>query len=504
METVGHIGLFALTAVYLLCALLLFLYGANCYVLLFLFMKSRGRRASGSEAFAAAFRRTHDDASLPGVTTQLPLYNERYVVERLIDAVAAIDYPREKHLIQVLDDSNDETSAIAARRIAQLRDQGVRIEHIRRPTREGYKAGALRYGLERTTDEFVAIFDADFIPPASFLRMTVPYLVTDARCGTVQTRWTHINATDSWLSIAEAIAMDTHFAIEQSARGWNGLYMNFNGTAGVWRRQAIIDAGNWQADTLTEDIDLSYRAQLANWHMRFVFDLETPGELPIDVNAFKTQQHRWAKGSIQTAIKILPRVFASDDSLFRKLQAFFHLTYYCVYPLILVMVCCTLPVLFFSQQMLPVWAWVLLLACFATSFVGSTAILFCAQYTLHRNWLQRILYLPWVMCVGVGLTVNNAKAVVEALAGHKTGFVRTPKRGGIVRGALSSYAIPATPVTAVELLLGLYSLLCVVISLAHHQYMVTYFVLCNAAGFLYIGLLSLLESPRARPAAQGR
>ena len=323
----------------------LFLYGANCYVMLALFLRShRASARAAARTIAEAEARFVHPEGLPLVTTQIPLFNEANVAERAIRAAARIDYPCDRHEIQVLDDSTDETREIVDRTVRELQARGHCIVVLRRTDRTGFKAGALAAALRVATGEFLAIFDADFVPPPRFLRDTLPFFLADDRMGLVQARWGHLNADDSVLTRAQAIGIDGHFTVEQSARTFNGLLMNFNGTAGIWRRRAILDAGGWSADTLTEDLDLSYRAQLAGWRTHFLSELEVPGELPDGVAAFKSQQFRWAKGSIQTAKKLLPRLWRDRDrSVWVKIQATLHLTHYAVHPLMLVVALFTLP-----------------------------------------------------------------------------------------------------------------------------------------------------------------
>ncbi len=279
-------------------ALWLFFYGINNYYMVYLFLRKGKKELFQNVEFLKLFWLTHTKDDLPKVTTQLPVYNERYVIKRLIDAVASIDYPKELHEIQVLDDSGDETRGIVSELVDGYRAMGFNIKHITRENRDGFKAGALKEGLQKAEGEFIAIFDADFVPDKDFLYKTIPFFYEKEKVAFVQTRWGYINRNYSLLTIAQSIGTDGHFIIEQGARAWNGLYMNFNGTAGIWRKEAIVDAGNWQSDTLTEDLDLSYRAQLKGWNTKYLSHVVTPSELPMDANAYKSQQHRWAKGSI--------------------------------------------------------------------------------------------------------------------------------------------------------------------------------------------------------------
>jgi len=486
-------GLFAaLAAVYLVCALLVFVYAVNCYVLMYFFGRRRAAVNRASDDFLAAFWARASDDHLPVVTTQLPVYNERNVVERLIDAVAAIEYPRHLHEIQVLDDSTDCTTTVIAAAVARLRAEGADIHHVRRGTREGFKAGALQHGMESCRGEYLAIFDADFLPPRDFLRKTVPFLIERPANAAVQTRWTHLNERFSWLTIAQAIALDSHFAVGQGARAWNNLYMNFNGTAGLWRKEAIGASGGWQSDTLTEDMDLSYRAQLNGWKIEFVFNVTAPAELPMDMNAFKSQQYRWAMGALQVAIKLLPRILASNDRLMRKLQAVMHLTNNVIYPCTLVLMVCAIPLIFLAHRILPAWGWMAVFTVLIASAMAPSSMHFYAQRMVRRDWWRQLPYLPWLMCVGAGLAVNNSRAVLDAFIGAKSGFVRTPKRGTSSAPA-ATYRVRASATTWIELALGLYCLASFSICIWQTQWLFSYFMLVNALGFLYVGTASLAE-----------
>lgn len=296
---------------YLLACILLMLYGLNCHIMIYLFKRRFGQRRENDRKILLDFYTNHREKNLPFVTTQIPIFNELNVAERIIDAVAAFDYPTDRHEIQILDDSTDETRDIIAGKVRTLRARGLQVQHVTRVDRTGFKAGALRYGMERAKGELMAIFDADFVPPPYFLRKAVPYFVLNPDLGLVQARWGHLNEKKSLITTLQSIGINGHFMVEQSARNWNGLLMNFNGTAGVLRKKAIQDVGNWQDDTLTEDMDLSYRMQLSGWQCRYLVDLVAPAEIPENINAFKSQQFRWAKGSIQTAIKLLPTVWRS-------------------------------------------------------------------------------------------------------------------------------------------------------------------------------------------------
>jgi cellulose synthase/poly-beta-1,6-N-acetylglucosamine synthase-like glycosyltransferase len=439
------------------------------------------------------FYRNYPAENWPRVTIQLPIFNERYVVERVIKSVCRLDYPKELIEIQILDDSTDDTVDIAKRLAIQMRDRGMDIQYRHRANRTGFKAGALREGLKTAKGELAAIFDADFIPQPEFLKETVPYF-TDPQIGMLQTRWGHINSNYSLLTRAQSIGIDGHFGVEQAARAWNGFFMNFNGTAGIWRKSAIEDAGGWQADTLTEDLDLSYRAQLKGWRLRFVTDVVCPAEVPVTITAFKSQQHRWAKGSIQTAKKNLGKMFKADIPLLVKIQAFLHLTHYMVHPMMLLVVLTSIPMLysqwFFDNLSFPITIFTLL--CLAT--FGPSSMYMFSQKILYQDWKTRIKFLPFLMCLGTGIAVNNTKAVLEALLNVKSDFVRTPKYG-INRQQDSwrgkGYSIPLSAVSILEFLLGLYSLTGLLMFVFFSKYLVSPFLLIYTSGFFYVFFLSV-------------
>jgi cellulose synthase/poly-beta-1,6-N-acetylglucosamine synthase-like glycosyltransferase len=362
----------------------------------------------------------------PPLTVQLPLYNEPLVAARLIDAVAALEYPGMLD-IQMLDDSTDATPAIVAERVAALRACGVRVEHIRRTTRDGYKAGALAHGMERSDAELFAVFDADFVPPPDVLLRMVPYFA-DPRVGMVQARWTHLNREGSLLTRVQAIFLDAHFAIESAARSFAGRFFNFNGTAGVWRRSAVEEAGGWSASTLTEDLDLSYRAQLAGWTFVFLPDVEVPAELPAALSGFQEQQHRWAKGSIQTARKLAPSIVGSGFRASTKTEALFHLTNNSAYLLSLLVALLIVPSMRIRYAYGFGWTYVIDLLLFTIS--SGSVLLF---YIEGQRWAGRAWPSPRVLLallpVGIGMSVRNASAVIEGLLQRGGHFRRTPKTG---------------------------------------------------------------------------
>lgn len=472
-------------AAYFFVLIILAVYGWHRYYLVYLYMKYRGKEPKAGPALNP----------LPVVTIQLPLYNEMYVADRLIDAVCSIDYPRELLEIQVLDDSTDETRAIAGLAVGRWSARGVDIKYIHRRDRTGYKAGALEQGLKVARGEFVGIFDADFIPTADFLVRLMPHF-SDAKVGMVQARWGHINADYSLLTKIQAILLDGHFVLEHGGRNRGGRFFNFNGTAGVWRRSAIEDAGGWQHDTLTEDLDLSYRAQLRGWRFVFVPDLIAPAEVPVEMNAFKSQQHRWAKGSIQTCRKLLPRILRSDLPLGVKVEAFFHLTANFNYILM-----CILSVLMFPSMVIRYnMGWYEMLLIDIPLFFAAT-FSFCNFYTvcqreIYKDWRARIKYVPFLMSVGIGLSVNNTRAVFEALFNKQSEFARTPKyriEADADEWVGKKYRQSVAVQPLIELALGLYFTATVFYALANQIYGTLPFLVLFQVGFLYTGLLSIVQ-----------
>ncbi len=477
---------------YALASLGLLAFGLNAYLMLALFHRRFAARCREQTALERVFADELDRAALPMVTTQIPLYNELNVAERVIRACAAMEYPARLHEIQVLDDSTDETRRRVDEVTAELRAAGLNVRVVRRENREGFKAGALGHGLAEATGEFIAIFDSDFVPPRDFLRRALPHLLNDPGVGLAQGRWGHLNENESLLTRAQAIGVDGHFVIEQSARAWNHLFLNFNGTAGLWRRQAIEDAGGWQSDTLTEDMDLSYRSQLAGWRLEYVPGLEVPAELPSDFAAFKSQQFRWAKGSIQTAIKVLPKVFRSDASLLKKAQSVFHLTHYFVHLLMLTVSVLALPLLLtHGAQLVSPMTFGFLAIPLIPASIAPTLLYLASQRALHpESWKRRMIFLPVLMIVGFGICLSNSLAVIEALIGRRSDFIRTPKAGS---RRVKHYRARASLLPALETLLGLYCLVSLGVFLSAAEIWISPFLALYAAGFLYIGTAGLRE-----------
>ncbi|MFZ0732620.1 MAG: cellulose synthase family protein [Candidatus Sulfotelmatobacter sp.] len=477
----------ALLIPYFVVLILLAGYGMHRYILVYLYYKHRQKRTIDPPA--------HFE-DLPRVTVQLPIFNEQYVVERLLEAVCKLSYPREKLDIQLLDDSTDETVQVASGLVERYAALGNPITYHHRTNRHGFKAGALAEGLKSAKGEFVAIFDADFMPPEDFLLRTIHHF-TGPKIGMVQTRWTHINRHYSFLTEVEAILLDGHFVLEHSARARTGLFFNFNGTAGMWRRAAIDEAGGWQHDTLTEDTDLSYRAQLKGWKFIYLQDVECAAELPVEMTAFKTQQARWAKGLIQTGKKILPRVLSSDASLHTKIEAWYHLTANISYPLMIMLSVLLLPAMIirFYQgwfQML----YIDLPLFMASTFSISSFYLVSQRELFPRSWPRALLYLPFLMALGIGLTITNTKAVFEALIGKETPFARTPKyrvESKQDKVGATKYRKRLGWVPWLELLIGTYFALTVYYAVENENYITVPFLLLFVIGYWCTGLMSLLQ-----------
>jgi cellulose synthase/poly-beta-1,6-N-acetylglucosamine synthase-like glycosyltransferase len=444
---------------------------------------------------------------LPRVTVQLPIYNEVYVVERLIEAVAALDYPLELLEIQVLDDSSDETSDVARRVVARYRERGYDIVHRTREDRAGFKAGALQAGLEAASGEFLMIFDADFVPRPEILRESLPFF-SDPRVGMVQARWEHLNREYSLLTRIQSIFLDGHFVIEHTARHRSGRFFNFNGTAGIWRRRCLQEVGGWQSDTLTEDLDVSYRAQLAGWKFVYLKDLTAPGELPVDMNAFKCQQHRWTKGSIQTGRKLLPAIFRSAYPWKVKAEAFFHLTNNFSHLLVVLLALLIVPAIIIRERI--GWRRVAILD--FPLFFGATfsfiAFYISSQREIGRDWKQTLRSMPLLLSLGIGLSLNNAHAVLEALMNRKTEFARTPKfgiEGGEGEWRSKKYRAPGNFSLTAEVLLAVYFLGAIVFAVKENYWVGVPFLLVFFNGFAYTASLSLasrfIRAPR-RPELQ--
>jgi cellulose synthase/poly-beta-1,6-N-acetylglucosamine synthase-like glycosyltransferase len=420
----GSAGHIIWTICYLLVLFGLALYGLHRYCIIFLYLKYRKNVPKPVSQFA----------ELPRVTVQLPIFNELYVVERLLKSVSELDYPRDLLQIQVLDDSTDETRDISEEQVKKLKATGLDVELVHRTDRTGFKAGALEAGLATCKGEFILILDADFVVPRDMLLRTIHYF-TDPKIGMVQTRWAHLNRDYSLLTRVQALFIDAHFALEQVARSRSGRLFNFNGTSGIWRRATIEDAGGWEHDTLTEDLDLSYRAQLRGWRFTYENEVVTPAELPVEMNGFKSQQHRWAKGSVQTCLKLMPVLWRSKLPLLLKIEGSAHFTSYFV-CLLLVIFC-----LLIGPTIAPVsthsWLRMLMLdvpVLLLTSIPFMVYYVFSQRQLYPTTWWRSIGLLPCMIAMGTGVSLNNARAVLEALLGLESGFIRTPKYGIEKRG----------------------------------------------------------------------
>ncbi|MCC6458655.1 MAG: glycosyltransferase [Caldilineaceae bacterium] len=481
-----------LETLYGICVVALALYGFHnlwlsaCYLL---------RPARKAQAPDSTFR--------PNVTVQLPIYNEQHVAERLIDACAQLNYPPDKLQIQVLDDSDDGTTALVYASAQTWQQQGINVEVVRRETRTGYKAGALAYALPLATGDYIAIFDADFVPPPDFLQRTMPYFgdYSNADVGFVQARWGHINRTYSWLTRCQALALDGHFVVEQTARDRSGYPFGFNGSAGIWRRECLEDpqVGGWQPDTLCEDLDLSYRAQMAGWQGLYAGSLEVPAEVPVQLLAFKRQQFRWAKGTIQTLRKLGRRVASHAAwSPVTRIAAFAHLTSYLIHPLLLLMLLVTLPMLLWDIDPARPLAYLSIFS------FGPPLLYALAQKRLApERWFLRWAWLPLLMLMGTGLTVNNTLAVFQGFRQQGGAFLRTPKfriDPGQSQWQQSGYQLPLQPMVIGEFFFFLYAIATIIVAWAQGHYGAAPFLAIYAAGFGLMVGVELWQAWRSRSA----
>ncbi len=476
---------------YFVSLTILFLFGSSGFIMIFYYMKHRNNETE----------KAGELQEFPIVTVQLPLYNEFYVIERLIDAACKFDYPKEKMEIQILDDSTDETVDVVASRVQYYQGQGFDIKHVRRTSRAGYKSGALKEGLASARGEFIAVFDADFVPKPDFLKQTLPYFCLDEKIGLVQTRWEHLNSDYSFLTRVQAMALDGHFVIEQNVRNKAGFFINFNGTGGVWRKKCIYDAGNWESDTLTEDLDLSYRAQLRGWKFKFLNDVTSPAELPSEINALKSQQFRWTKGAIETARKILPRVWKANLPLEKKIHATFHLTSNIVFPFILLAGILNVPLIFIKHQG-GYEAYFAIMSVFVFAFIGSFLFYLYSQKDVYVDWQKRMLLFPLFMAGSMGFAVNNTKAVLEGLFKKESEFVRTPKYNVVMKqdSWLNKKYVPMKFdfTVIIEILLSLYCLFGVAASIYYLEIAAVPFQLLFSVGFGIVAAMSVKHAWAAR------
>jgi len=468
---------------YVVVVLWLSLYGFNVIWLTLLYLRHRHVQPPVGQF-----------AEWPVVTVQIPVYNERYVVERVIDAVARLDYPHDKLQIQVLDDSTDDTTELARARVEYHQSRGVDITLIHRENRQGYKAGALRHAMRTACGQFIALFDADFAPQSDFLRRVLPAFAGQPDIGFVQARWTHLNGKASLLTRALALMTDAHFIVEQIGRNRSGLLVNFNGSAGVWRRSCIEGAGGWQEDTLTEDLDLSYRAQIAGWRAVILRDVSVAAELPSQIGACKQQQFRWAKGGAQTLRKLFWPLLRSPLGWKQKIAALLHLTTYFAHVLMLLLLVTWLPVMAYSNVLhkLP-------LAFLSLSTLGVPLICLVSQAELYRDWPRRMLYLPSLLSLGCGLALNNARAVVEGLLGAKGEFVRTPKvqmTNQLVRAESITYRAPVDATVIGEIVLAAFTIFLIGRAQTRLGYSTLVFLFLYVIGFMYVAAGSLWPVPQ--------
>jgi len=476
--------------VYTFCLVMVSLYGLHRYGLVYLFYRHRGNRPPTPEKFD----------QLPRVTIQLPMYNERYVAQRVIEKTCQIDYPCELLDIQVLDDSTDDTPDICRGAVAKAKEAGFDITYIHRDNREGFKAGALANGLAIAKGEFLTVFDADFTPKSDILQRSIHYF-TNPKVALVQTRWEHINRDSSLLTKSQAILLDGHFVIEQVARNRSQRFISFNGTAGTWRIKAIHEAGGWQHDTLTEDLDLSFRVQMRGWKFVYLTDLTAPAELPPEMTGFKTQQFRWTKGGAQTAMKLLPKVLMSRLPLKVKVEAFFHLTCFTLHLYMGLLVVMMFPAMLLKTvpgAATSFWRIAFDMSVFLLATLSGSVFYMASQLAVLRNWRATLKFLPMLMAIGIGLCVSNTKAVVEALLGRKSEFVATPKFGdaaGAVCAAVMKKRRKAWLPYA-EFAMGGYMVVCLVWSVARHGLCLlgTPFLTLFAFGFFYVSVLSFQEA----------
>ena len=466
-----------------LCVLSAF--GFHRWYLVFLYLRHRRDDVAPAGRFD----------ELPALTVQLPLFNEMYVARRLIDAVSAMDYPRDRIEIQVLDDSTDETRQIVAEHVSTLRARGHDIVHIHRADRVGFKAGALAAGLESAKGELIAVFDADFQPPPDFAARLVHHF-WDPGIGMVQARWGHLNPDHSALTRVQSMFLDGHFVIEQTARNRTGRFFNFNGTAGIWRRECIDDVGGWQHDTLTEDLDLSYRAQMRGWRFLFLTDVVAPAELPVEMGAFKSQQHRWAKGSIQTAKKLLPRILRGPLPLRVKVESVVHLTANVGYLMMVLLALLVVPSMWLRRG---VSAWTIAafdLPVFTMSTLSVVAFYLVAQREALGSWRGIVRWTPFLMSIGIGLSINNARAVVEALLGRGSAFLRTPKYNLAVgeRAAGRRYRARTSGDTWIELALTFHFAVAISVAAAMELWASIPFLLLFEIGYGYTAISTIVQT----------
>lgn len=484
--------------IYLIDIILLFFFGLHSMLMVQLYRKNHKFCESDPTKVLDP-----NDKNLPSVTVQIPIYNEFYVVERIIDSSIQMIYPMDKIEFQILDDSTDETVEKAAKLVKFYTEKGYNIKHLHRKDRTGHKAGALEAGLAQTNGEYIAIFDADFMPDPDFLIKTVPYF-EDPQIGMVQVRWGHFNSDYNTLTKAQSYGIDGHFMIEQVARNANQLWMNFNGTAGIWRKECIVDAGNWEHDTLTEDFDLSYRAELKGWKFRYFKDIECKAEIPALITAYKSQQFRWCKGSIQTAVKLLPRILRHDMPWRVKAEAIVHLLNYSVHPLMIINILFTAPLLLmeywtgYTFQDIPLFALYITATFLTIGSIGPIIFYAYSQRELYKDWVSRLPFLPVLIMIGTGIAIVNTRAWLEAVLGIKSSFKRTPKLK--LENTADSwkdklkYTIPLDFHIFLEFFMGIYCAFCVYLSFLVDKPFIVGFLIIYSLGFFFVSINTLKES----------
>ncbi len=481
----GDLLLIPTALAYLVVVGLLFVFGINYFYITYLAWRYRGRRIELGPV-----------TDWPRVTVQLPIYNERYVAERLIKAAANIEYPKNLLEIQVLDDSTDETQSIVNKQVSDLQSQGINIDHIHRSERNGYKAGALANGLTRATGDFIAIFDADFLPTSDFLLRTIPYF-QDPGVGFVQTRWKHLNRGYSLLTLFQSLILDGHFVVEQFARFQAGYWFNFNGTAGIWRRRTVEDAGGWTADTLTEDLDLSYRAFMKGWRGVYTRDIAVPAELPVSFSAYRRQQQRWARGSFECAIKFIPRIWQSPFPLAQKIEATFHLTGNMVYLLVCLLSILYPLVLYISRSYATLIALFGIGVIFNLTTLAPMLFFLVAQQQIDKSWWH---YLPIIMFTSIfssGMMLNTMRAAWQVLKRRKNVFERTPKFGIVNRQQEwrgKGYQLNLDPLVYLELAFALFNILTVVYALTLGNWVIAIYSSLFAVGLLVTSGMTIWQT----------
>ncbi len=481
-----------LEILFLFSSLLLAVFGSHSLFLAGVYRRQGPYRSQKHQNVQSEVDSWPTKGAYPFVTIQLPVFNERHVVKRLIQSAVNMQWPVERLQIQILDDSTDDTQQLIAASVQyhQSQNVGLQIEHAHRTNRQGFKGGALQNGLTTAQGEFIAIFDADFVPPPDFLKKTIP-LFKDEKVGCVQTRWGHINPNSSQLTKAQSVGIDGHFVVEQEARHILNVFLNFNGTAGVWRRTCIDDAGGWQGDTLTEDLDLSYRAQFQGWQIVYRGDVIVFAELPVQLNAFKRQQFRWAKGSIQTALKLMIQLWRTPQSPRLKIMGTLHLTNYLVHPGIILNLLLTLPMIYSDSPLL------ILTGILTITAIGPPFLYWTALQSQNVPKVKRLQNLIWLIAIGIGLSLNNTRAVLEALLNVKSEFKRTPKFAVIdqtTRWQSSTYTLPRESAVWLELSLATYAIALVILAITLGTWWVIFLLTLYAYGYGYVATLAFIQA----------